>query len=232
MIEHKLSQIAREDDRILDVGTKDGTKVDDIPGEVIGLDLKLNPDTNEIEFVKADGCKMPFRTASFDYVVSQHVLEHLPFKRELISEMARVLKPDGTLFISFPNRYSIQTPHDSTRWYYSILPKKLAVRLAYQQFDDASAQAFETGTFPVSPFEARSYLEQYFEDVEYSIMKHKQIAKDTYAGTSEGAEPQTQWAPYVAHIVPMLRWSERQPVIGRLLEMGWPNAAYECRTPI
>ena len=40
---------------------------------------------------------LPFATASFDYVVSLDVLGHIPFdeKDELLSEIKRVLKPDG-----------------------------------------------------------------------------------------------------------------------------------------
>src|SRR5207253_2033321 len=49
-----------------------------------------------------NGNRLPFEDASFDTVLSIQVLEHTPNPGQLISEMARVLKKDGTLILAAP----------------------------------------------------------------------------------------------------------------------------------
>ena len=56
------------------------------------------------EFVEASCTRMPFADASFDVVVSFETLEHIEPQREFIDEVARVLKPDGLLLLSCPNK--------------------------------------------------------------------------------------------------------------------------------
>jgi SAM-dependent methyltransferase len=54
--------------------------------------------------VAGDGTAIPLRDAAFDLVFSHHVLEHLPPRlwRPYLAEMARVLRPGGLAFMSFP----------------------------------------------------------------------------------------------------------------------------------
>lgn len=51
----------------------------------------------------ADGIRLPFKDSSFDAVTSFETLEHLGRRVRFISELGRVLKPDGTLILSTPN---------------------------------------------------------------------------------------------------------------------------------
>ncbi|MFB3905141.1 MAG: class I SAM-dependent methyltransferase [Acidobacteriota bacterium] len=53
-----------------------------------------------VDFALAQGGLLPFRNASVDCVYCISVLEHVPDPRELIDEVARVLKPGGTLVIT------------------------------------------------------------------------------------------------------------------------------------
>lgn len=46
--------------------------------------------------------KIPFEDKSFDYLFCVHVLEHVSDDRYLLREMARVLKPNGLLFLVLP----------------------------------------------------------------------------------------------------------------------------------
>jgi SAM-dependent methyltransferase len=48
----------------------------------------------------ADAQELPFRSASFDVVVANYVLHHVPDTRRAVSEMARVLRPGGTLVVA------------------------------------------------------------------------------------------------------------------------------------
>jgi ubiquinone/menaquinone biosynthesis C-methylase UbiE len=54
---------------------------------------------------------LPFDDNSFDVVISNHVIEHLPDQKLHIREIARVLKKEGILYLATPNRFWIIEPH-------------------------------------------------------------------------------------------------------------------------
>ncbi len=61
-------------------------------GRQAGVETRLT-------FKKADGRRLPFPDRSFDLVVSNSVLHHLPDPAPVFDEIARVLKRKGALFI-------------------------------------------------------------------------------------------------------------------------------------
>lgn len=52
----------------------------------------------------ADGQRLPFRELSFDVVTCFEVIEHVPHPEQLLGEIERVLRPEGVLLLSTPNR--------------------------------------------------------------------------------------------------------------------------------
>ncbi len=52
--------------------------------------------------VKADICNLPFGDAEFDYILCNHVLEHIPDDQKAMSELYRILKPGGTAILQIP----------------------------------------------------------------------------------------------------------------------------------
>ena len=54
-------------------------------------------------FVAGDVCALPFPDSSFDAAVCFEVIEHVADPAALVRELARVLRPGGTLAISTPN---------------------------------------------------------------------------------------------------------------------------------
>lgn len=54
--------------------------------------------------------EMPFKDSSFDYAVCSEVIEHVPNAVQAIRELYRVLKPNGILILTTPNRF----------WYFSL----------------------------------------------------------------------------------------------------------------
>ena len=61
--------------------------------------------------------KIPIRTDAFDAVVSVVVLEHTRRPQQVIDEMARVMRPQGKLFLVVPNQWEVhQPPNDFFRF--------------------------------------------------------------------------------------------------------------------
>ncbi len=52
--------------------------------------------------VVGDGLALPFGDGSFDRVIAAEVLEHLPDDRQAMAELARVLRPGGTMAVTVP----------------------------------------------------------------------------------------------------------------------------------
>lgn len=57
------------------------------------------------------GTLMPFEDASFDVVIANHVIEHVPDQRVTLAEISRVLKPGGICYVAVPNRWALIEPH-------------------------------------------------------------------------------------------------------------------------
>lgn len=53
-----------------------------------------------LAFARADGMALPFRDRSFDLVLSHAVIEHVSDAPRYLDECARVLKRDGTMYLS------------------------------------------------------------------------------------------------------------------------------------
>jgi SAM-dependent methyltransferase len=61
--------------------------------------------------------ELPFRSLSFDTVLLADVLEHVPDPSRVLSEAARLLRPDGNLLVSVPFFYWLhEEPHDYCRY--------------------------------------------------------------------------------------------------------------------
>jgi len=52
--------------------------------------------------VKADICDLPFKDNSFDFIICNHVLEHIPDDIKAMQELYRVLAPSGTAILQVP----------------------------------------------------------------------------------------------------------------------------------
>jgi 2-polyprenyl-3-methyl-5-hydroxy-6-metoxy-1,4-benzoquinol methylase len=57
----------------------------------------------DVKFLVADAQDLPFKNESFDAVVCTEVVEHVDFPGKVISEIYRVLVPDGVLVLGTPN---------------------------------------------------------------------------------------------------------------------------------
>lgn len=79
----------------------------------IGLDLPASGPAD----VYGDGMALPFQDAVFNMVLCSQVLEHVPEPSGLMAEVARVLKPGGTLLLTAPQTWGLHMePHDFYRY--------------------------------------------------------------------------------------------------------------------
>lgn len=221
LIYKRLKRLANENDVILDVGTKNGKHVDSILGEVVGIDLEfkfpLNPEISS--YMYADGRRLPFKTNSFDYVVINQVLEHVDNRGPLITEVARVLKPDGIALFSFPNRFSLNRPHGLPRWL-SFVPKSIGERIASVLLTSEKSKYYTTSVFPLSPIGARQLLSTSFTQVDYITVDESIESPDVY-GNSLAARLFVFCLPLIQ------RMAVLSPFIW-LFEETWSYVGYEC----
>lgn len=101
--------LASLDGRILDVGGSAGTLHDRLlekhpPEKIISLDIELiHTRTNQ---VIGDAQKMPFGNNSFDSILAGELIEHVESPKLFLEESWRVLRNNGVLAISTPNKKS------------------------------------------------------------------------------------------------------------------------------
>ena len=101
--------------RVLDVGCGTGYGTAELAAQAdraIGVDL--SPDAvrhalqayrrENLRFLAASATALPFRDAAFDLITAFEVIEHLEPWRDLLSESRRLLRADGVLFVSTPNK--------------------------------------------------------------------------------------------------------------------------------
>lgn len=100
---------------LLDIGTGSGHIADEFTRQVkrvVSVDLNDERDVREgYEFIKVDGAALPFDDDSFDIVVSNHVVEHVPDQRTHLAELMRVVRPGGVVYLATPNKLWLRDPH-------------------------------------------------------------------------------------------------------------------------
>jgi SAM-dependent methyltransferase len=97
---------------VLDLGCGDGFFAQTVFGR---LDAGIDMDEGEVgrairrgtydQALIADATKMPFKNGSFNTVISNCVMEHIPDIDGVLSEVNRVLKPGGRLLTTVPTEY-------------------------------------------------------------------------------------------------------------------------------
>ncbi|MGL4230618.1 MAG: class I SAM-dependent methyltransferase [Casimicrobium sp.] len=101
--------------RVLDIPSGEGYGshlLASVAESVVGIDIA--PDAvahasekyrrDNLSYLAASGTKIPLPDASFDFIVSFEMIEHIHEQKEFLAEVNRLLKPNGVFLISSPNR--------------------------------------------------------------------------------------------------------------------------------
>lgn len=71
------------------------------------LSQQIGNEMANIKFVNGTALQLPFANNSFDLIIIQDVIEHLTDMNGFYSEVKRVLKNKGTIYLSTPNKLSV-----------------------------------------------------------------------------------------------------------------------------
>lgn len=126
--------------KILEIGGGSGLisyEMSKYGNEVITVDVQDKSLKNTIKkyqiklkdfnFILASGYKLPFKPNSFDIVICNQVIEHVPkqYHQQLINGAYSVLKSNGIFYIATPNKLWLIEPHTKLP-FLSYLPMIIA----------------------------------------------------------------------------------------------------------
>lgn len=125
--------------------------------------------------IKGDICNLPFKGNSFDFILCNHVLEHINDDKKAMKELYRVLNKNGTAILQVPiNQKSSKTFEDS-----SIVDKKERIE-KFGQYDHIRLygldyfKKLESFGFKVDPLKySKEFTES--EIIKYGLIKDEII---------------------------------------------------------
>ena len=98
--------------------------------------------------VQASGTALPFADASFDVAYSSNVLEHVSAPWAMADEMVRVVRPGGTVMISYTLWFGPWGGHETAPWH--LLGGHRAARRDARRTGRPPKNAFGESLFPIT----------------------------------------------------------------------------------
>jgi len=124
----------------------------------LGLDVSLEAiryarqtyTAGPLNFLAGNACQIPLADSSLDVIVSFEVIEHLAEQEQLMREICRILKPDGILLISTPNRVFYTEERREVNPYHT------------REFDEEEFKRFLGDFFPVVDLHYQNHVDAIF----------------------------------------------------------------------
>ncbi len=138
------------------------------------LDYTTTDLNSPLADVKADICDLPFEDNSFDVILCNHVLEHIPDDARAMSELWRVMKPGGWGIFQIPQDLNRETTYEDN----SITDKKQRAKV-FGQYDHVRIygrdyfKTLEKAGFIVNPVPYSSQLSK--EEVDRYRLSQSEI---------------------------------------------------------
>ncbi|MEO6458532.1 MAG: class I SAM-dependent methyltransferase [Chloroflexia bacterium] len=134
----------REPGKVLDIGCGRGLLLNKLKEK--GWDPQGTELSEEAASYARDRLNLPVTTETledahfpdneFDLVILWHVLEHLSDPQGTLREVARVLKPGGTLLVAVPNFGSLEARFSGPGWFHLDVPRHLT-HFTFQSLSEA-----------------------------------------------------------------------------------------------
>jgi SAM-dependent methyltransferase len=138
--------------RVLDAGSGTGVNLADYmqAGDAVGVELDRAAAAISVRrgcrrVAVGDLCRLPFRDASFDLVISTDVIEHIDDDVAALAEMRRVLAPDGRIVVTTPAYSWAYSSHD--RILHHV--RRYDCRRLYSAFDRAGLRVVHASRYNI-----------------------------------------------------------------------------------
>ncbi|MGE0267283.1 MAG: methyltransferase domain-containing protein [Candidatus Omnitrophota bacterium] len=165
------THVALDQCDLLDIGTGSGHIIQIIARECkSATSINLNDErvvTEGYKFYKVADVRLPFASESFDVVISNQVIEHIPPQDVHLKEIHRVLKKGGIAYVATPSKFTLIEPHFKLP-FLSWLPRALA---------DAYVKLFKHKRFDIYPLtygQLKRMADKMFQVTDMSVKIIKQ----------------------------------------------------------
>lgn len=201
-------QFCRERD-VLDIASGEGyggLLLSGVARSVIGIDI--DPGTiahasaayrrNNLKFIKGACSEIPLPDRSIDTVVSFETIEHIREHEEFLGEVRRVLRPDGVLIISTPDRDVYAKPEDPNPFHSRELAKPEFRQLLLRHFQNLAVGAQKalagSAILPDQPQQPPG-LHVFHRMNEHTFEEHQalEVAPFLLVVASNAALPEIKW---------------------------------------
>lgn len=161
---------------------------------------------DKVDFLCADGERLPLPDQSVDVVVFNHIYEHVVDADAVMAEIRRVLRPDGAVYLGLGNKWQVVEPHYKLP-FLSWLPYGLADK--YVALSKRAPSYYER--FRTRPDLLKMGAGLRLWDYTYAVL-----------GDAERFEAHDMVPARLAQ-APMRMWHALQPVIPTFIWVGTPG---------
>ena len=131
---------------------------------------------DESAMVKMDICHIPYPGHSIDVIICNHVLEHIPNDKQAMSELFRVLKPNGWAILQVPLSPVLTKTYEDQN-----IKTEAERETAFGQYDHVRIYGFDyidrlnAVGFQVYPFKWESDSRFSSKDNRYALNQKEQV---------------------------------------------------------
>jgi len=186
---------------ICDELNKAGATVTGVDIDEPGLAAARERFGDKLELICAGGEDIPVPSQSFDIVIFNHIYEHVVDADAIMTDIRRVVRPDGVVYLGLGNRMGVLEPHYKLP-FLSWLPKRAADR--YIRATGKASTYYET--FRTRPNLRRMCAGLNVWDYTYTVLaQSRKFCADDMVPARLSSAPPWFWRS-LAPIIPTFIW--------------------------